>query len=99
MLELLTNTHGRVKKTSDTEFTLLVASVQHKVLEPQHIEIQGRQAKLTVEYGDFSEPLSKVVAYLKEVGIQVSMDFTAIETGNHRAGQEIRCKFAPRGHD
>ena len=46
---------------------MLVASVQHKVSGHQNIEIQGKVAKLTVEYGDFSDALAKAAAALKEV--------------------------------
>ena len=64
---LTTNVPRRVKKTSDSEFTLLIASAQEKVSGHHVIEIQGKTAKLTIEYGDFSGPLSKAVAALKEV--------------------------------
>ena len=89
----------RVKKTSDTEFTLLVASVQHKVSGHQNIEIQGKVAKLTVEYGDFTEPLAKVAAALKEVKYSVFLKVPCIDGCNVRTGEEIRCQCAPGGHD
>ncbi|KAJ3559406.1 hypothetical protein NM688_g375 [Phlebia brevispora] len=56
----------RVKKSSPTEFTLLVASAETKASATHNIDILDRKAKLTVEYGDFSGPLSKTVAALKE---------------------------------
>ncbi|KAF7792994.1 hypothetical protein EIP86_004099 [Pleurotus ostreatoroseus] len=56
----------RVKKNSPENFTLLVASVETKVSATHDIVILDKKAKLIVEYGDFSGPLSKTVAALKE---------------------------------
>ncbi|KAG6375168.1 peptidase family M49-domain-containing protein [Boletus reticuloceps] len=53
----------RVCKNGPRDFTLLVASVQK---QPSTFHELTSQAKLTVEYGDFSESLTKVVAALKE---------------------------------
>ncbi|PSR74920.1 hypothetical protein PHLCEN_2v9454 [Hermanssonia centrifuga] len=56
----------RVKKDSQTEFTLLVASVNVESSAVHDIEILDKQAKLTVQYGDFTENLTKTVAALVE---------------------------------
>ena len=40
--------------------------MQKKTTGPYDLEILDKKAKLTVEYGDFSGPLSKTVAALKE---------------------------------
>ncbi|KAF8451160.1 peptidase family M49-domain-containing protein [Boletus edulis BED1] len=53
----------RVCKNGPRDFTLLVASVQK---QPSTFHELTSQAKLTVEYGDFSESLTRVVAALKE---------------------------------
>lgn len=63
-----------VKKTSPTDFALLVASAETKVAATHEIDILDKKAKLTVEYGDFSGPLSKAVAALKEVRIVLNDD-------------------------
>lgn len=59
----------------------------------QHdIKAQGSSAKLTVEYGDFAEPLKKAVAALQEVPVSNSV---YIDYGNLRGriiGEEIYCK-------
>ncbi|THH01420.1 hypothetical protein EW026_g1264 [Hermanssonia centrifuga] len=56
----------RVKKDSQTEFTLLVASVNVESSAVHDIDILDKQAKLTVQYGDFAEDLTKTVAALVE---------------------------------
>ncbi|KAN0097951.1 Peptidase family M49 domain containing protein [Tylopilus felleus] len=53
----------RVRKNGSGDFTLLVASVQKQPSTSQELTPQG---KLTVEYGDFSEVLTRVVAALQE---------------------------------
>ncbi|KAF8554646.1 hypothetical protein OG21DRAFT_1412103 [Imleria badia] len=53
----------RVRKNGSGDFTLLVASVQK---QPSTFHDLTTQAKLTVEYGDFSESLTKVVAALQQ---------------------------------
>ncbi|KAF9230024.1 peptidase family M49-domain-containing protein, partial [Melanogaster broomeanus] len=56
----------RVRKNGAGDFTLLVASVQRQPSTFHEISAKIGNAKLTVEYGDFSESLTKVVAALKE---------------------------------
>lgn len=45
----------------------MVASAQPQPSSLHEIEVLGKGGKLTVEYGDFAEPLQKAVAALKEV--------------------------------
>ncbi|OCH95554.1 aflatoxin-detoxifizyme [Obba rivulosa] len=56
----------RVRKNGHKDYTLLVASVNAQPSSIHAVEIEGKSFRLTVEYGDFSEPLKKVVAALKE---------------------------------
>ncbi|KJA27223.1 hypothetical protein HYPSUDRAFT_35833 [Hypholoma sublateritium FD-334 SS-4] len=58
----------RVIKNSYADFTLLVASADTSQSVAVHeVEVKGRsKAKLTVQHGDFSGALAKVVAALKE---------------------------------
>ncbi|KAJ3503498.1 hypothetical protein NLJ89_g8405 [Agrocybe chaxingu] len=57
----------RVVKNGPNDYTLLVASAQTQPPALHNIEAkQGDKAKLTVQYGDFSEALAKVVEALKE---------------------------------
>ncbi|KAF9236417.1 peptidase family M49-domain-containing protein [Melanogaster broomeanus] len=56
----------RVRKNGAGDFTLLVASVQRQPSTFHEISAKIDSAKLTVEYGDFSESLTKVVAALRE---------------------------------
>ncbi|PPQ71974.1 hypothetical protein CVT24_008191 [Panaeolus cyanescens] len=56
----------RVLKNGPNDFTLLIASANEQPPALHEIDAQGGKAKLTVQYGDFSEDLSKVVGYLKE---------------------------------
>ncbi|KIK94398.1 hypothetical protein PAXRUDRAFT_33528 [Paxillus rubicundulus Ve08.2h10] len=56
----------RVRKNGAGDFTLLVASAQEKPPTLHAISAKSGTAKLTVEYGDFSEALTKVVAALQE---------------------------------
>lgn len=69
---ILTGYH-RVVKNGPDDFTLLVASADTSQSVAVHeIEAHGsKKAKLTVQYGDFSEALAKVVVALKEVCITV----------------------------
>ncbi|GJE95136.1 aflatoxin-detoxifizyme [Phanerochaete sordida] len=55
----------RVKKNSPTDFTLLVASAQSKS-ETHEFEIGDKKAKLTIQYGDHADALTKVNAALKK---------------------------------
>ena len=55
-----------VRKDSPDSFALLIASAETKPKEVHEFKIGDRHAKLSVEYGDFSGPLSKTVAALKE---------------------------------
>ncbi|KAF8163294.1 aflatoxin-detoxifizyme [Crassisporium funariophilum] len=57
----------RVVKNGSNDYTLLVASAQTGTSALHEIETtQGDKAKLKVQYGDFSEDLSKVVQALQE---------------------------------
>ncbi|KAF8833939.1 dipeptidyl-peptidase III [Paxillus ammoniavirescens] len=56
----------RVRKNGAGDFALLVASAQKKPSTSHEISSKAGIAKLTVEYGDFSEALTKVVAALQE---------------------------------
>lgn len=57
----------RVRKNGANDFTLLVASTDTHPPISHAIKCQGNEATLTLEYGDFAEPLKKVVCALKEV--------------------------------
>ncbi|KAI0722500.1 aflatoxin-detoxifizyme [Earliella scabrosa] len=56
----------RVRKDSPDSFTLLVASAEKQASALHEITILDRHAKLTVEYGDFSDSLQKAVNALTE---------------------------------
>lgn len=58
-----------MRKNGPGDFTLLVASVDKKIGPTVAISTLAGldNAKLTVEYGDFSKSLANVVKYLKEV--------------------------------
>ena len=56
-----------VLKNDHCDFTLKVASADNRPSEQHDIQSQGAEAKLTVEYGDFSDALQKVVNALTEV--------------------------------
>ncbi|KZP11993.1 aflatoxin-detoxifizyme [Athelia psychrophila] len=56
----------RVRKNGANDFTLLVASTDTHPPISHAIKCQGNEATLTLEYGDFAEPLKKVVCALKE---------------------------------
>ncbi|KAH0839490.1 peptidase family M49-domain-containing protein [Lanmaoa asiatica] len=56
----------RVRKNGPGDFTLLVASAHKQPLTFHELTTQAVNAKLTVEYGDFSESLTKIVAALQE---------------------------------
>jgi hypothetical protein len=59
---------SRVAKDSPNAFTLLVASAQSQPSALHDIEgIQGVNAKLKVQYGDFAADLAKAVVALNEV--------------------------------
>ncbi|KAH7888205.1 peptidase family M49-domain-containing protein [Phlebopus sp. FC_14] len=65
----------RVCKNGPGDFTLLVASALKQPSSLHEITAKAGTAKLTVEYGDFSESLTKVVAALQE-----AKKYTANET-------------------
>ncbi|KAI6040659.1 peptidase family M49-domain-containing protein [Pisolithus marmoratus] len=65
----------RVRKNGPGDFTLLVASASKQPPMLHDISMTSETAKLTVEYGDFSEPLSKVITALQE-----AKKYTANET-------------------
>ncbi|KAJ2984708.1 hypothetical protein NUW54_g10409 [Trametes sanguinea] len=56
----------RVRKDAPDNFTLLVASAESRPKATHEIQILGNKAKLSVEYGDFSDALQKTVAALTE---------------------------------
>jgi dipeptidyl-peptidase-3 len=56
-----------VRKNSATDFTLLVASAQILPDIVHTIDVSGKKAKLTIQYGDFSASLKKVNLALQEV--------------------------------
>lgn len=58
---------NRLRKNGPNDFTLLVASADPQPQAQHSIKVKGADAKLTVEYGDFSDALQKAVAALKEV--------------------------------
>ncbi|KAH9939262.1 aflatoxin-detoxifizyme [Epithele typhae] len=56
----------RVQKNSPDSFVLLVASAERKSSVQHEIKILDRHAKLSVEYGDFSDAMQKAAAALTE---------------------------------
>lgn len=56
-----------MRKNGPDDFTLLVASANLQRTSLHEIKILDKGAKLSVEYGDFAEPLKKAAAALKEV--------------------------------
>ncbi|KAI0758138.1 aflatoxin-detoxifizyme [Fomes fomentarius] len=56
----------RVRKDSPDRFTLLVASAEKQASALHEITIGERHAKLTIEYGDFSDALQKAANALIE---------------------------------
>lgn len=61
------DTSHSVRKNGPNDFTLLVASADPRPQVQHDIKNQEAAAKLTVEYGDFAEPLQKAVTALQEV--------------------------------
>ena len=62
-----------MRKNGPGDFTLLVASAQ-KDGEPLTADLESGKGTLKVEYGDFSDALSKAVAALKEAKKYVAND-------------------------
>ncbi|KAF9532974.1 aflatoxin-detoxifizyme [Crepidotus variabilis] len=56
----------RVLKKGPNDFVLLVASADSQSAAVHEVENNGAKAKLTVQYGDFAEDLTKVVTALQE---------------------------------
>ncbi len=56
-----------VRKDSPDRFTLLVASAEKQASALHEFTIGERHAKLTIEYGDFSDALQKAANALIEV--------------------------------
>ena len=56
-----------VRKDSPDSFALLIASAETKPKEVHEFKIGDRHAKLSVEYGDFSDALKKAADALAEV--------------------------------
>ncbi|KAI0934329.1 hypothetical protein AcV5_006205 [Taiwanofungus camphoratus] len=67
----------RVRKNGPNDFTLLVASANLQRTSLHEIKILDKGAKLSVEYGDFAEPLKKAAAALKEAKKYVANDHQA----------------------
>ena len=64
----------RVRKNSENDFVLLVASADPSASATTHdFKIGNKDAKLTVQYGDFSSALKRVVAALSEAGLNYTM--------------------------
>ncbi|KZT11356.1 aflatoxin-detoxifizyme [Laetiporus sulphureus 93-53] len=64
----------RVRKDGPDSFALLVASAKPQPPAIHEIEILNQGDKLTVEYGDFAEPLQKAVDALREAKKYVAND-------------------------
>lgn len=56
-----------VQKNSPNDFVLLVASADTRPDAVHDLSLRGGNAKLTVRYGDFAGPMSRVVKALTEV--------------------------------
>ncbi|KAI9509375.1 aflatoxin-detoxifizyme [Russula earlei] len=56
----------RVRKNGPSDFVLLVASADAQPDAVHDFLLEGVNAKLTIRYGDFAEPLSRVVKALAE---------------------------------
>lgn len=61
-----------MRKDGPNNFALLVASAISKPPSLHEIEGLGKGVQLTVEYGDFADPLKKASAALKEVWVMMS---------------------------
>jgi len=68
----------RVKKNGPKDFVLLVASAKKEPPSTSEFKIGSETATLQVEYGDYSEALSKVVEALKEVRNPVFPRYRAV---------------------
>ena len=79
-----------VRKDSPDSFALLIASAETKPKEVHEFKIGDRHAKLSVEYGDFSDVLKKAADALAEVGIGSADKTLDSKTDIHRAGEEVR---------
>lgn len=75
-----------VRKNGPNDFTLLVASADPKPQVQHEIKNQEAAAKLTVEYGDFAEPLQKAVAALQEVVYCADLIFSGCLTSDIFSG-------------
>ena len=70
-----------IRKNSSKSFTLLVASASKippsTPLNTENLEIpiNGRPLQLTVEYGDFSEQLTAVIAALSQAKAYAANDY------------------------
>lgn len=67
LVKFITDTTYSVQKDGPNRFALLVASANSKPPSLHDIEALGKGVQLTVEYGDFAEPLKKASAALTEV--------------------------------
>lgn len=76
-----------IRKEALDKFTLLIASA-HRTGSPVdvnslEIPVNGRPLSLTVEYGDFSEPLSKVIDALKHAKQHAANEHQAAALENY----------------
>lgn len=63
-------------KNGPNNFVLLVASAEPRPPAFHDIDTkEGDKTKLTVQYGDFSDALTKVVEALNEVRLGISVSF------------------------
>ncbi|CAL1704759.1 unnamed protein product [Somion occarium] len=67
----------RVRKNGADDFTLLVASAKTQPSTNHEFSVGDKKAKLTVEYGDFSDALAKTVTALREAKKYAANDHQA----------------------
>ena len=79
-----------VRKDSPDSFALLIASAETKPKEVHEFKIGDRHAKLSVEYGDFSDALKKAADALAEVSVGSADKSLDSKTDIGCAGEEIR---------
>jgi dipeptidyl-peptidase-3 len=67
-----------VVKNGPNNFTLKVASAESQPEAQHNIKCQSAEAKLTVQYGDFSTALEKAASALKEVNATIRNAITNV---------------------
>lgn len=77
-----------VQKNGPNDFVLLVASADTQPDAVHDLSLGGGSVKLTVKYGDFSGPLSRVVKALAEVCQRVFHTLDGVS--QHDLGKEVR---------